>query len=76
MTFEPQALDGSIEFTEDDKNTTKLVRGTGQWVYWKECSSISYAEGAEKKKHYTLTGQVKLQSGIAVYFVEGYVKVG
>jgi hypothetical protein len=45
-------------------------------VYWKECSGISYVENGKKQKHSKLTGKVKLQSGIAVYFAEGYVKDG
>ena len=52
----------------------RVVEGIGQWVYWKECSGISYAENGDKKIHDMHTGQVILQSGIKVYFAEGYVK--
>jgi hypothetical protein len=53
-----------------------VVEGNGQWVYWKGCSGVSYAENEDKKIHRMNTGQVRLQSGIKIYFAEGYVKEG
>jgi hypothetical protein len=52
----------------------KLVTGRDQWVYWRGCRAISYEENGKKQKHTKLTGQIILQTGIAVLFAEGYVK--
>lgn len=58
-------------------NDVKWVEGKGQWVYWKGCSGLTvYENNSEGKVHDKLTGQVKLQSGIELYFVLGQVKEG
>ena len=75
QTFDPGELDSSIDFSGISNNDVKWVEGNGQWVYWKECSGLTvFEKGKEGVKHDQLTGQVKLESGIELYFVGGKVK--
>ena len=53
------------------------MEGKDQWVYWKGCSAMTvYVNKGEGKVHGKLSGQVKLQAGIELYFVGGQVKDG
>jgi hypothetical protein len=51
------------------------VEGKGQWIYWKECIALTvYEDKGEGKIHSKLSGQVKLEPGVELYFVGGQVK--
>jgi len=75
MTFKPEELlDTDVQFTADDNINFKLVEGGDQWVYWKGCNGLSTVENGKKEKQDVLTGKVKLEPGISLYFAGGQVK--
>ncbi|KAF2194750.1 hypothetical protein K469DRAFT_706227 [Zopfia rhizophila CBS 207.26] len=77
MDFDPKDLDSKIDWAAVSTNKVKWVKGKDQWIYWKECSGLTvYESNSEGKVHDKLTGQVKLQPGIDLYFVGGKVKEG
>lgn len=75
MSFDPQDLDPAEDFSAVPTNTVKWVEGKGQWIYWKECIAVTvYEDKGEGKIHSKLSGQVKLEPGVELYFVGGQVK--
>jgi len=74
MTFDPEDLDPTVDFTEVLDVDVKWVEGNDQWVYWKGCSGLTVIENGKATKNDHLTGQIKLQSGIELYFAGGKVK--
>jgi hypothetical protein len=77
MPFDPQDLDSTIDFSSIPSNKIKWVEGKDQWVYWAGCSALTvYENKGEGCVHSKLTGQVKLPTGIELYFVGGKVKEG
>jgi hypothetical protein len=82
VRFEPEELDA-------DKNKTAFfadggtfgpqnVVGSGQMVYWLQCTIIVYQTGEERRgpiqKLATCDGQALLRRGISLTFEEGWVK--
>lgn len=74
MTFEPLDLDPEEDFTGVKNVDVKWVEGKDQWVYWKGCSGLTVIKNCQKTPHDKLTGKVKLQLGIELYFFGGKVK--
>jgi len=78
MTFDPEELDSTIDFTAIPNNTVKWVEGNNQMIYWKECTVTVYekdSEGKRKEKVLDmLSGQGMVPSGTQLYCFRGKVK--
>jgi len=74
MTFEPVALDGTEDFSGATKDIADYVDGTDKWVYWRGCEGVSVKENNERKVCDLLSGKVKLEHGVELYFFKGEVK--
>jgi len=74
MTFDPDDLDSTEDFSGVSVIDVKWVEGRDQWVFWKGCSGLTVFEGGKVTKNPILSGKIKLKSGIELYFVGGQVK--
>jgi len=79
MAFEPEILDGTIDWENVELNKGKMFYGRDQRIYWKGCNVTHYwkdAEGKEltKKLPEWREGQGKLPSDEKLYITQGKVK--
>ncbi|KAF4627055.1 hypothetical protein G7Y89_g11105 [Cudoniella acicularis] len=75
LPFKPEDLEAEDDDFADVKNVdVKWVVGKDQWVKWKGCTGLTVIEDGQKTPHDKLTGKVKLESGVELYFFEGKVK--
>ena len=79
VLFEPQALDidkDNDEFFSDAKTGVQPVVGSGQMVYWKQCTVRVFETGKEDGQPYERypqqhDGQVFLRKGVSIILEKG-----
>ncbi|KAL3587701.1 hypothetical protein FPOAC2_13599 [Fusarium poae] len=81
MLFEPQALDedkDNDEFFSDAKTGVQPVVGSGQMVYWKQCTVTVFETGKEDgqpaRRITQGDGQVFLRKGVSIILEKGKMK--
>ncbi|KAG7038421.1 hypothetical protein JMJ78_0000957 [Colletotrichum scovillei] len=79
--FEVGALDthrNNDDFFRDAKTGAQPVIGSGQMVYWQNCTVTVFASGKEDgqpiRRLSKCSGQASLKRGVSVLFEEGKVK--
>lgn len=77
MSLDREALTKDDKFFEDAVPGARTVVGSGQMIYWKQCTIKVFKSGEEKNAVETLStcdGQALLKKGTSLLFEEGKVK--
>jgi len=75
MAFSIETLTKDDDFFDDAQDAPWTVEGSGQQVYWKDCSVIVYnTDGEVVDRHKKCDGEGRVKRGTKLYFGEGKVK--
>ena len=74
--FRKETLTKDDDFFKDAKEGPYVVEGSGQRVYWKQCTIIEYGtdEITVMGRHSMCDGEATVDRGTKLYFGEGKVK--
>jgi len=80
VSFEPQPLDAdknSDVFFSDAKEGIQAIHGSGQMIYWKQCTiKVFDTKNVDKvvNRHSKSDGQAIAKRGVSLLFEDGWVK--